>query len=281
MEQGQYETVKEWFAKNHGIETHGFIEWKQRTPAPTPEIRGYYYWNWGSGTVGPIGKNASAAFTGWSDVDHAISDFPDTSVLLGTKYLTVGGGDMSGQITAEALKKYAISGQKIKNAGYEAVMFDIEEIKGSHTMMIPLFAQAFAAIKKAGLGVGVTVSKCAPYQADTPIDSVEFIKAWVKDENIDFMSPQLYTTGYEPEPLFIETSFCKEAGCTWDLWRNAVPKVVPSIVGQEQYETVKEWFAKNYDIETAGFFEWKQRAPAAEVKLTSSANRRKISSFTQ
>jgi len=137
----------------------------------------------------------SVAFTGWADVDHAIAEFQDLSVLKGTKYLTVGGGDMKGQMTADVLKKYAVSGQKIKNAGYDAVMFDLEEIKGPHTMMIPLFAAAFAAIKKAGLGVAVTVSKCAPYQADTPIDSLEYIKAWLKDENIDFMSPELYTTG--------------------------------------------------------------------------------------
>ena len=87
-------------------------------------------------------------------------------------------------------------------------MFDIEKISGASSTNIPLLKQAFAAAKGEGLTVVVTVSHSAPYEADTPADSVAYINAMVADTNIDMLSPQLYSSGTEPSPDYAETSFC-------------------------------------------------------------------------
>ena len=86
---------------------------------------------------------------------------------------------------------------KINASAYDGVMFDVEEVVGPASTMVPLFGEAFAAIKKRGLLVGVTTSHSAPYQTDEPADAVAFVKAWVADPRIDVLSPQLYSSGSE------------------------------------------------------------------------------------
>ena len=55
--------------------------------------------------------------------------------------------------------------------------------------MIPLFQLAFQKAKENKLIVTVTTSHSAPYKCDTPEDAVAFIKAWVVEPNIDYLSP--------------------------------------------------------------------------------------------
>merc|ERR1719191_2080754 len=117
------------------------------------EIIGYYSWGWGAGSFGPPGANAGAAFTGYTDVKTAIDYYTEGAswccpALVGTKYLTLGGGNAAGVFTAASLNNIASSGSKIKQGGYEGVMFDVEEIQGSSSTMAPLFSKAFAALKK-------------------------------------------------------------------------------------------------------------------------------------
>ena len=136
-------------------------------------------------------------------------------------------------------------------------MFDAEEISGSAATMVPLFASAFAACKAASLSVGVTVSHSAPYKTDSPEDAVALIKAWAADENLDILSPQLYSSGSESAPQFDETNSCKEAGCTWELYVGAKAAFAPSIVDPTQLPAVEAFF-KPLGIRTAGYFQWKQ-----------------------
>ena len=37
------------------------------------EVKGFYSWNWGSGSYGPPGANAGVAFTGLIDIPNAIA----------------------------------------------------------------------------------------------------------------------------------------------------------------------------------------------------------------
>ena len=161
------------------------------SPAPVPplsEIRGYYSWNWGAGSVGPPSANAGCAFTGLIYVKNAISQYSQGAswccpALSGTKYLNLGGGNSAGVFNEAALTAIASSVAEV--TGYEGVMFDVEEVQGSSGTMVPAFAKAFAAVKHAGLRVAVTISHSAPYQCDTPEDAVAFVKAWAADANID------------------------------------------------------------------------------------------------
>jgi len=99
----------------------------------------------------------------------------------------------------------------------------------------------------------VTVSHSAPYETDTPADAVALMNAFVADTNIDMLSPQLYSSGTETSPDYAETSACKSAGCTWDLYKNAKAQFVPSIVNADQYDAVKTYFASTYSISVTGY----------------------------
>jgi hypothetical protein len=226
------------------------------------EVVGYYSWNWGAGSQGPAGATAGCAFTGLIDVDQAIAQYTEGAswccpALLGTKYITLGGGNSAGVFTAAALSAIEGSAAKIKAAGYDGVMFDVEEVTGPSSTMVNAFAKAFAAMKQGGLKVAVTTSHSAPYQCDSADDAVAFVKAWVTDSNIDILSPQLYSSGSETAPEFAETNSCVANGCTWDLYLGAKPALAPSIVNAGQYEAVKSW-AAGKGLQVAGFFQWAQ-----------------------
>lgn len=243
----------------------------QLPPAQLPsKIIGYYSWNWGSGSQGPSGANAACAFTGLIDVQNAIDQYADDASwccppLHGMKFLTLGGGNAAGTFTASALNNIIRDVDKIRASGYPAVMLDVEEVDGPSSTMVPLFVKTTAALKQAGLIVGITTSHSAPYQCDSAADAVAITQAWAADENIDILSPQLYSSGRESEPEFAETNSCKDAGCTWDLYGGAKAMFVPSIVAETQYSSVKSWFAQNHGIDVNGFFEWQQRAGESTV----------------
>jgi len=228
------------------------------------EIIGYYSWNWGAGSQGPPGANAGAAFTGYTDVQTAINYYPEGSAwccpaLKGTKYLTLGGGNSAGVFNAQSLSTIGIAAEYIKNnSTYDGVMFDVEIVYGASSVVVPAFAQAFKAMKEQNLLVGVTTSHSAPYMTDTPDVAVELVKSWVKDANIDLLSPQLYSSGQEGAPDFAETNNCKDAGCTWELYEGMLPKMVPSLVAESHYAATQTYF-KNMGITTEGFFQWRQQ----------------------
>ena len=201
------------------------------------------------------------AFTGLSNVDAAINNYDEGASwccpeLQGEKYLCLGGGNGAGEFTADTLIEAKDDMHKIVKANYTGVVFDVEIISGSSDDLIPMFAEAFREAKLEGLKVVVTMSHSAPYNTDTPADAVSFVKAWVRDGNIDMVSPQLYTTGHEDKPLFDETWYCKEAGCSWLLFRNSVPRFVPSIVNATHYPQVKSFFNDVLDVH--GFIQWEQ-----------------------
>lgn len=237
------------------------VEPVNRTEAA--EVIGYYSWNWGAGSKGPSGANAGTAFTGYTDPQKAIQYYTPGAawccpVLKGTKFITLGGGNSAGVFNADYLSAIGIAADEIKNAGYQGVAFDVEEVDGSSSKLIPGFASAFKAMKDAGLKVQVTTSHSAPYATDTPEDAVAFVQAWVKDSNIDYLSPQLYSSGSEGKPEFAETSSCKNAGCVWDLYKNSKAVFAPSIVEASQYSEVKQYFSENYGITCGGYWQWKQ-----------------------
>lgn len=180
------------------------------------------------------------------------------------RFLTLGGGNSAGEFTAAALSSITSHAALIKQ-NYSAVMFDVEEVVGPSSTMMPLFAESFAALKKEGLIVGVTTSHSAPYACDSPADAVAFTKAWAADGNIDILSPQLYSSGSEGSPEFAETNSCKDAGCTWDLYKGAKAVIAPSIVDSTQYAAVKSYFSSNLGITTKGYFQWAQQKTDAVV----------------
>jgi hypothetical protein len=184
---------------------------------------GYYSWNWAGGSEGPSGgaANFGVAFTGLIDPQSAIADY-STPPLKGTHYICIGGGNAAGMFTASALTaiNQHCSNGAFKQAGYAGIVYDVEEVVGDMSM-VDLFRESFQVCKQSGLTVIVTTSHSAPYQTSTPDVAVALVKEWVRDKNIDAISPQLYTSGQEGAPDFTETYQCKSEGCTWALYPKA------------------------------------------------------------
>ena len=154
-------------------------------------------------------------------------------------------------------------------------MYDVEEVTGPSSNTIPAFSTAFSILQDSGLKVGVTVSHSAPYQTDDPSDAVALAKAFAADPNIDFFSPQLYSSGQETSPQFDETSSCVQQGCTWDLYKDAKAAFVPSIVQLSHYAPTIEYFKANHSIEVTGYFSWAQETSGhdQQAKLSGAAGK--------
>eukprot|EP00041_Stephanoeca_diplocostata_P027246 m.747638 g.747638 ORF g.747638 m.747638 type:complete len:877 (-) comp23144_c0_seq2:155-2785(-) len=231
------------------------------------DVLGYYSWNWGSGCVL---KNASIgiAFTGLNDIESAIDGYPVEAgwccpPLVGQRYLSLGGGNAAGMFTVDIVEAIANDMYLVNESNYSGVVFDAEICIGSHEELVPAFKKAFQAAKSYGLGVIVTVAHSAPYHTDTPEDAVELMKAWVLEGNIDILSPQLYSSGTESAPDFDETYNCKAAGCTWDLYRGARARFVPSIVDETHYGAVMNYFRGALVVE--GYLQWAQHLELSHV----------------
>ena len=192
-------------------------------PPPTPpdEIKGYYSYNWGTGSYGPEGANVGVAFTGHVDVATAISLYvfgaawccPDlVPSYLGKPYITIGGGegdDKAGVFTLDAINRVKDNLDKITD-DYSGVIFDIEVAEGDNSAsLVKAFEETFIAAKNLNLQVGVTTCHTAPYLTDTPQIAVDLVKSWVQSDYIDFISPQLYDdSGSGDKPDFEETGHC-------------------------------------------------------------------------
>jgi hypothetical protein len=130
-------------------------------------------------------------------------------------------------------------------AAYDGIAYDVEEGEGG---LASHFTQSFAAAKAANLKVLVTVSHSAPYGIP---DASVLMKSFFQEENIDFLSPQLYTTGNESSNDFGITN-----GFGWDHYRNARSNIVPSIVDASYYDDARNHL-NELGIRLAGFIQWK------------------------
>jgi len=186
---------------------------------------------WDPTTPVPSCQNPVALiFSGYADLNEAITNSSKTAAsIAGTKYLTLGGGGAAGSktaassiFTAARLSTFINGVGKLSSSSYVGVAFDVENCDPG---LSGNFAAAFAAARKAGLQVLVTTSHNAPY-GTTPADARTLVQNWVADSNIDYLSPQLYSTGCETT---IEIDVTKGQGVTWDDWKNAKAKVVYSV----------------------------------------------------
>jgi hypothetical protein len=222
------------------------------------EIKGYYSLSWNEGNTGPKNSNTSVFFNGYNRVKGGLSEYDpeNQSKLVGFKYFSFGGGNKNGALNSKKLEQYIKDIPLIVNAGFQGVMFDIEVVKESAEVMIPAFAKAFEATKKADLRVGITTSHSAPCVTKNKRDGAAFITAWVQDTNVDVISPQLYENGNEESPQFEPTGDCADYGCTYDLYKNmhGNMKFAPSITYASQYSKVQKHFLSNYGIKSDGYF---------------------------
>jgi len=184
----------------------------------------------------------------------------------GAQYLSLGGGRSEAAFTPEALSGL-VEGSKdieaIKDAGFAGVCFDVEEAHGSAKDLIAAFERSFIALKQAGLRVMVTTSHSAPYETDSDATRVALVDSWVKSDNIDYISPQLYSDGQEAEPEYEAED--PNRNVAYERYKGAKAKFVPSIASADQVDRVKLFFQQK-GITVDGYVQWKQESDEDDSK---------------
>merc|ERR1712216_176669 len=102
--------------------------------------------------------------------------------------------------------------------------------------------------------MGVTVSHSGPYGCS---DSHDLMQSFFSNQDIDYLSPQLYTSGNEAIPDFDAGN-----GVKWTDWTGSKARFVPSLacnsVKSGGYPHTKDFFAK-YNITATGYIVWPSR----------------------
>ncbi len=180
----------------------------------------------------PAGTNIGVAFSGWSNINSALSESNAIVAKLPTKkYLSFGGGNHNGFISSATLQSLNTAILAGRLASYGGICYDVEE---GDSGLATAFAQSFAIAKTAGLSVFVTISHSAPYAVP---DKVALMASFFANGDIDIISPQLYTSGYE---LANDYTF---AGVLWTDYQKSKAAVVVSIVKGSFYPDAQAYFA--------------------------------------
>lgn len=180
----------------------------------------------------------------------------------GVPFLALGGASGNGVFTADRLRE-SFGGDEgleaVKEFGFQGLCFDVEMTREDDpAALVAAFDLAFAATKKAGLLVMVTTSHSAPYAAGSTATKLALVDSWAKSETIDIFSPQLYTSGLEPEPELTLTgcgTVKSGRACTYERYAGLKAKFVPSLASASHYAAAKEYFA-SIGITTQGYIQW-------------------------
>lgn len=209
-------------------------------------VMGYWAQTWKS--VEPLpDANLGIAFSGYADPKHAIPQSePIKAGLKGQRYLSLGGGARgSGAFDSGVLESIRVAMTDGRFAGYAGIAYDVEV---GASGLASAFARSFAMAKDAGFSVLVTVSHSAPYGV---ADAHALMESFLADPHIDFLSPQLYTTGFETE-----NDYATSAGVPWSSYAHAEAAIVPSINRAELYSSASEYFGSR-GVQLQGFIQWR------------------------
>ena len=205
-------------------------------------LTGYWMWTWdgeGGGNP-PTICDIGIRFGGESPklaIDTHINMV--SSLTSREKFLNLGGGLETGiwQLSDFAYINSNLS--NIKSKGWTGLCFDIEVCPPSISF-VNAFADCFAKCKAARLKVLVTMSHTVPYGCQTGSgQGMDLVNAWIKDHNIDYLSPQLYTEGHTLEPTDLS------------MFSNASAKIIPSIPYDSDWSKIQ-----NLGIIPAGYLSW-------------------------
>jgi LysM repeat protein len=209
---------------------------------------GAWVWTWSNGNVSPD-TTISLAFSGWADVTTALEQSKQVSDRLsGEKYICIGGGNQDGAFTKSRVQAVTTAINNGELIAYQGIAYDIEQ---GDIGLEDDFAASFRAAKARGLKVLVSISHSAPYGID---DAAALMKQFFADDNIDFLSPQLYTTGSETA-----NDYATSHGVVWTEYADCKAAVIPSIVTAELYNSAQQYFAQQ-GVTLQGFVQWSQTA---------------------
>ncbi len=202
------------------------------------------------------------AFSGWADVNTALAESNAVKASVpNAQYLDIGGGNENGKWTASQLNALnnAISQGRI--SGWAGICYDIEL---GDSGLSGLFAASFAAAKRMGLKVLVTVSHSQPYGI---ADGAALMTSILQDINVDYISPQLYTGGGEAANDYTVGS----GALQWSAYKTTRARIIPAIVKASYYPSAQAFFQAQ-GITLAGFIQWDQARDTAAAPLSPSPN---------
>ena len=206
-------------------------------------IRGYYKWTWSSNQI-PEGSWDIGILFGGESPRAAIDTNINSAykITSGKKFLNLGGGLDSGIWNIGDFDYINQKLSEIKKAGWEGVCYDVE-VCPPNVSFVDAFKNSFAKCKQEGLQVLVTMSHTNPYKCQTGAgQGMDMVKSWMSDSNIDYISPQLYSSGDDLEPSDLT------------MFKSIENKIIPSI------PDVPDWNGLNTKtgINNAGYIIWKQ-----------------------
>lgn len=208
---------------------------------------GFWRWTWSQSGTPPDGCNLGLAFSGWTDIDKALQQSTHVYTSIpDSKYIALGGGNSSGAFDAASLQAVTDAISAGRFAPFAGIAYDVEE--GSPGLGAA-FSASFEAARQQGLKVLVTISHSAPYGIS---DARALMQSFFADANIDFLSPQLYTTGFETQ-----NDYATSHDVTWDMYAAAKARVIPSIVNAGMYADAQAHFAQQ-GVTLSGFVQWSQ-----------------------
>ena len=214
------------------------------TPSSEVEQKGYWDWNWHPKPL-PAGTNMGLIFSGRTNVNDVLAraDRIYNRVTTPNKYLCFGGGGKAGSFHQTDLNAIDAAIQANKLSAYQGIAYDVEV---GDSGLAAAFQASFATAKAAGLKVVVTISHSCPFGIK---DGVTLMHSFLEDGNIDFLSPQLYTTGKEKQNDY------DYAGIKWTEFARAKAAVIPSIVTGAYYADAVTRF-REWGVELKGYIQW-------------------------
>ena len=187
------------------------------------------------------------AFSGWVDPYQAIQESSGLfNKLPCNKWISLGGGNSKGRFSSSSLSTInnAINSGSFK--AYSGIVFDSEE---GDSGLSSAFATCFRSAKSKGLDVLVTVSHSAPYGI---ADGGSLMRSFFSNPDIHYLSPQLYTSGYEGG-----NDYSTVMGVQFSEYKTAKADVIPSIVKSSYYADAERYFASQ-GVTTHGYIQWSQ-----------------------
>lgn len=212
-------------------------------PNTPTNINGYFQWTWGgAGSGTPSGSWNIGILFGGEDPESAIKKNVSNSfqVKAPIKYLNLGGGGDPNGWSLNSITYVNNNLQNIKNNNWDGLCFDIEVCTPNVSFVEP-FADCFSKCKSSGLNVMVTVSGKLPWACQKGQgQGNDLINAWINDQNIDYISPQLY--GADGKTL--EPTDLTEFG-------NAKAKIIPTVPYAKDWDSIQDLGIKPY-----GYLVW-------------------------
>jgi hypothetical protein len=225
-----------------------FFVLKETFTSSSP-IRGYYKLTWINSNPPPTPKwDLGIWFGGETPIKAIDININNASKLTADKkILNLGGGTETGVWYGQADFDY-INGKlsTIKKAGWDGLCFDVEVCTPNIDLIKP-FADCFAKCKAAGLMVIVTMSHLVPWGCVAgPGQGMNLVNSWIKDPNVDYISPQLYTEGTALETTDLS------------VFKDVPNKILPSIPYESDWAKLT---TNNIGITPAGYIIWNAQPP--------------------